>query len=139
MKVAQSSSQNSSKKKDIFSLPQFSQNINYPTEKEISTKREQNINLIINSRISNYENGGRPRKRNYREMMESNMDDEINNKNMNNINANMSKRQNIMNDNSSFRNSFYNEPSLIQKIKINNSNSKSKKKTCKKVFFIVLL
>ena len=128
MKVAQSSSQNSSKKKDIFSLPQFSQNINYPTEKEISTKREQNINLIINSRISNYENGGRLRKRNYREMMESNMDDEINNKNMNNINANMSKRQNIMNDNSSFRNSFYNEPSLIQKIKINNSNSKSKKK-----------
>ena len=140
MRAIQNEQPKSNERKDIFSLSKQDQKriLNF---KEMQLKKEEKENKekkqSPNLSKGIFENGGfrnfAPKKRNYREMFLSNVDDSIKQPEEK---ISYQKMKNNFNEesNSSYINSFYNEPSFFKKIKreenlkdLNISNSSKKK------------
>ena len=120
MRASEINQSNSKERKDIFSLPIYEPNLpsfldKIPSKK--SSKENNDLNKFSIPLTNNTnENGGNrnhiPKKRNYKDMFLSKMDEEkepegkISYQKMSNFN-----------NNESYINSFYNEPSLMKKIR----------------------
>ena len=120
MRASEINQSNSKERKDIFSLPKYEPNLpsfldKIPSKK--SSKENNDLNKFSIPLTNNTnENGGNrnhiPKKRNYKDMFLSKMDEEkepegkISYQKMSNFN-----------NNESYINSFYNEPSLMKKIR----------------------
>ena len=123
MRATESNTSKSKERKDILSFPKYDQNIfsayqEIEIKKEFRERKEKNQSPL---KIKNtYENGGNrhfvPRKRNYKEMFISNEEEDILNQQKEKISFNKSFNPNDE-SNSTFINSYYNEPGLIKKIK----------------------
>ena len=125
MRATESNSPKSKERKDIFSLPKYDQNIisafqEIELKKEFKERKQKNQSPL---KIKNtYENGGDDRhfiqrKRNFKEMFISNEDNDILNQPKEKISFNKMNFNPNNESTSTYINSFYNEPSLIKKIK----------------------
>ena len=126
MRATELNSSNSKERKKIFSLPKYDQNImseyqKNELKKEFKERKEKNLSPL---KIKNsYINGGDnrhfvPRKRNFKEMFISNDEDnDIINEPKEKISFNEVNFNPNNESTSTYINSFYNEPSLIKKIK----------------------
>ena len=125
MRATESNSPKSKERKDIFSLPKYDQIIisafqEIELKKEFKERKQKNQSPL---KIKNtYENGGDdrhfiPRKRNFKEMFISNEDNDILNQPKEKISFNKMNFNPNNESTSTYINSFYNEPSLIKKIK----------------------
>ena len=143
MRAIQNDQPKSNKRKDIFSLSKQDQKRILDIQ-EMQLKKEEKENKekkqMLNQSKGIFENGGfgnfAPRKRNYRQyrdMFVSNIDDDVKQPEEK---ISFQKMKNNFNNepNSSYINSFYNEPSFFKKIKrednlkdLNISNSSKKK------------
>ena len=119
MRASPTSQPKSTERKDIFSFPKYEPNpiSNFGVNPEKKEQKEKNeINISTTTFPNNYPNGGNrnffPKKRNFRDMFLSNNDNIMNEPKEK---RSFPKMNNT--DESSYINSFYNEPSLIKKIR----------------------
>ena len=128
MRVSQMNQSNSNERKDIFSMPKFEpSSISYfqtkEEKKEPEEKNELNFSSIPLKNRNRNENGGNkhsiPKKRNFKDIYLSKVDE-----NINEPEEKMSFQRMDINNESSYINSFYNEPSFINKIR-REENSKN--------------
>ena len=122
MKVSQSGSSQLNKRKNILGISKTEHRQYSYLNSQNYVNEEEKMNLLNMPLKFALENGGRnhniQQKRNYKDLFLSNIGgiSQINN---NNISNNYNNIRNDYNNINNMNYSFYNEPSLINKIKIN--------------------